>query len=90
MQEHAKRLLEQGPNQLSPVHKTPGWIKFLIQLFGGFAALLWIGAVLCFVSYGLDPIGTENLYLGIVLIVVNVITACFSYYQDAAANKVLN
>lgn len=75
-----------GPNALTPPKQTPEWVKFLKQLFGGFAMLLWIGAVLCFFAYGIrsvreeDP-GKDELYLGIVLTAVVIITGCFSYYQ---------
>ena len=48
----AKSNLERdGPNALTPPPKTPEWIKFLTCLFGGFALLLWLGAVLCFLAY---------------------------------------
>ena len=48
----AKSNLERdGPNALTPPPKTPEWVKFLQCLFGGFALLLWTGAVLCFVAY---------------------------------------
>lgn len=43
-----------GPNQLSPPKTTPKWIKFCANLFGGFAMLLWIGAILCVIAYGID------------------------------------
>ena len=48
--------------------------------------LLWIGAALCFFAYGIrtineDDPGKDELYLGIVLTVVVVITGIFSYYQ---------
>ena len=39
------------------------------HLVGGFATLLWIGAIMCFVAYGIeiktqeDPM-KDNLYLG--------------------------
>ena len=49
-----KRLQEDGPNTLTPPPTTPEWIKFLKQLFGGFQILLWIGAVLCFLAYGIE------------------------------------
>ncbi len=38
-------------NCLTPPPTTPEWIKFLKNLFGGFAMLLWLGAILCFVAY---------------------------------------
>ena len=40
-----------GPNALTPPPTTPEWVKFCKNLFSGFAMLLWIGAILCFVAY---------------------------------------
>ena len=48
--------------------------------------LLWVGAVLCYFAYGIrvarepDP-SEDELYLGIVLTAVVIVTGCFSYYQ---------
>uniref|UniRef100_T1IZN5 Cation-transporting P-type ATPase N-terminal domain-containing protein n=1 Tax=Strigamia maritima TaxID=126957 RepID=T1IZN5_STRMM len=51
----AKQVLERdGPNALSPPKTTPEWVKFCKNLFGGFALLLWIGAVLCFIAYSIQ------------------------------------
>uniref|UniRef100_A0A671RHF9 ATPase Na+/K+ transporting subunit alpha 1a, tandem duplicate 4 n=1 Tax=Sinocyclocheilus anshuiensis TaxID=1608454 RepID=A0A671RHF9_9TELE len=69
----AKEILAcDGPNALTPPPTTPEWIKFCKQLFGGFSTLLWIGAILCFLAYGIqaaseDEPANDNLYLGIVL-----------------------
>lgn len=53
--EQAKELLvRDGPNALTPPKKTPEWVKFSQNLFGGFAMLLWIGAILCFIAYGIQ------------------------------------
>ncbi|KAJ8316053.1 hypothetical protein KUTeg_006232 [Tegillarca granosa] len=88
-------LLRDGPNELTPPPTTPEWIKFAKQMFGGFACLLWIGAVLCFVAYSIqasayeDPPG-DNLYLGIVLSAVVIVTGCFSYYQEAKSSKIMD
>lgn len=49
-----QRLLEDGPNTLTPPPTTAEWVKFLKQLFGGFQILLWIGSGLCFFAYGLQ------------------------------------
>merc|ERR1719348_1313906 len=83
-----------GPNALTPPKTTPEWVKFLKQLFGGFAMLLWIGAVLCFFAYGIRSINEEDpsldeLYLGIVLTAVVVITGIFSYYQEAKSSAIM-
>lgn len=83
-----------GPNALTPPKQTPEWVKFLKQLFGGFAMLLWIGAILCFFAFGIrsvrekDP-AKDELYLGIVLTAVVIITGCFSYYQESKSSKIM-
>lgn len=57
----AKAVLERdGPNALTPPKKTPEWVKFCKQLFGGFALLLWIGAVLCFLAYSIQASTLEE------------------------------
>jgi sodium/potassium-transporting ATPase subunit alpha len=43
-----------GLNALTPPPTTPEWIKFCQNLFGGFALLLWFGAILCFIAYGIQ------------------------------------
>ena len=62
-------LLTFGPNALTPPPTTPEWVKFCRNLFGGFAMLLWIGAILCFIAYSIQASAFEeppddNLYLG--------------------------
>ncbi|KAG8143488.1 hypothetical protein E2320_000710 [Naja naja] len=52
-------LARDGPNALTPPPTTPEWVKFCRQLFGGFSILLWIGAILCFLTYGILA-GTEE------------------------------
>lgn len=89
-----ERLARDGPNALSPPKTTPEWVKFCKNLFGGFALLLWIGAILCFIAYSIQA-GTfeeppdDNLYLGIVLAVVVIVTGCFSYYQEAKSSRIM-
>jgi len=83
-----------GPNALTPPPTTPEWVKFLQALFGGFAMLLWLGAILCFIAYSIQATTMEqppddNLYLGIVLTAVVVITGIFSYYQESKSSKIM-
>ncbi|XP_022668604.1 sodium/potassium-transporting ATPase subunit alpha-like isoform X3 [Varroa jacobsoni] len=93
--QRAREVLERdGPNALTPPKKTPEWVKFCKNLFGGFSLLLWIGAVLCFIAYSIQATTFEeppddNLYLGIVLAVVVIVTGCFSYYQEARSSKIM-
>jgi len=83
-----------GPNALTPPKTTPEWIKFCKCLFSGFAMLLWVGAILCFVAYTIQATNYEeppddNLYLGIVLTTVVVVTGVFSYYQESKSAKIM-
>jgi len=83
-----------GPNSLTPPKTTPEWIKFCRNLFGGFAMLLWVGAILCYIAYSVDCFTLENpaednLYLGIVLMSVVIITGCFQYYQESKSSKIM-
>ncbi|CAH8866449.1 unnamed protein product [Trichobilharzia szidati] len=89
------RLERDGPNALTPPKQTPEWVKFCKTLFGGFSMLLWIGAILCFIAYGIqrssgDDDTKDNLYLGIVLAAVVVITGCFSYYQESKSSRIMD
>jgi magnesium-transporting ATPase (P-type) len=79
---------EFGPNQLTPPEKLPEWLKFLLHLVGGFSLLLWGGAILCFIVYGVNGLA-DNLYLGIVLAVVVTATGIFSYMQEAKADATM-
>ena len=87
-------------------------MKFCKNLFGGFALLLWLGAILCFLAYGIQVCSLgiaichvtgnspffqastyeeppdDNLYLGIVLTAVVVVTGVFSYYQVIITNLI--
>lgn len=90
----ARNLERDGPNALTPPKQTPEWVKFCKQLFGGFAMLLWIGAILCFFAYGIRSIKEEDpamdeLYLGIVLTFVVIVTGIFSYYQESKSSKIM-
>merc|ERR1711953_565984 len=89
-----KGLQEHGPNALTPPPTIPEWVKFCRCLFSGFAMLLWFGAILCFLAYGIQASAYEeppddNLYLGIVLSAVVTVTGIFSYYQEAKSAKIM-
>merc|ERR1712172_163858 len=90
----AKGLVEHGKNELTPPPTTPEWIKFCQCLFSGFAMLLWLGAFLCFLAYGIQASAYEeppddNLYLGVVLSAVVTVTGIFSYYQESKSAKIM-
>ncbi|ETI51141.1 hypothetical protein F442_05509 [Phytophthora nicotianae P10297] len=82
------RLESEGLNRLTPPKQTPEIIKYIRELTGLFSLLLWVGGALCIIIYGLqgDP---NNLYLGIVLFLVVVITGTFSYFQNAKSSNLM-
>ena len=87
-------LEEYGPNALTPPPTTPEWVKFCQNLFSGFACLLWLGAMLCFLAYGIQASAYEeppddNLYLGVVLTAVVTVTGVFSYYQESKSAAIM-
>lgn len=89
-----KRHERDGYNELTPPKTTPEWIKFCRNLFGGFSTLLWIGAILCFLAYGIECVNTDdpvedNLYLGVVLATVVIVTGVFQYYQESKSDKIM-
>jgi len=85
----SKNLEAYGRNVLTPPPETPLLVKFIAHQVGGFSLLLWGGAILCFIVYGLDSSTNDNLYLGIVLAVVVFFTGCFAFYQEYKAEATM-
>ncbi|CAF1243443.1 unnamed protein product, partial [Adineta ricciae] len=89
-------LARDGKNALTPPKTTPEWVKFCKQMFGFFALLLWAGAILCFVAHAITvathhgEAPNDNLWLGVALTIVVVITGCFSYYQEAKSSRIMD
>ncbi|XP_067007033.1 sodium/potassium-transporting ATPase subunit alpha-like [Anabrus simplex] len=92
----AKQNLERdGPNVLTPIKKSATWVRFLKTMFQGFSLLLWAGSLLCFVAYyiqlkTLEVPPNDNLWLGIVLFAVVIITGVFSFYQEHKSSKIMD
>ncbi|XP_046821658.1 sodium/potassium-transporting ATPase subunit alpha-like [Vespa crabro] len=93
-EKEATRLLKKnGPNVLSPPKETPEYIKFLLCMFSGFASLLWICAVLCFllvfISYLMKEERTGIEWLGVIIVVICLISGIFAYIQESKNTKVM-
>jgi sodium/potassium-transporting ATPase subunit alpha len=87
--------MRDGPNCLTPFRQTPEFVRFARNLFGGFSFLLWIGAMLCFIAFGIqkqtyDDAPYDNFWLGVALTVVVFITGCFSYYQNNKQTQIFS
>uniref|UniRef100_A0A8C3HVT2 Sodium/potassium-transporting ATPase subunit alpha n=1 Tax=Chrysemys picta bellii TaxID=8478 RepID=A0A8C3HVT2_CHRPI len=90
----AEILARDGPNALTPPKSTPEIIKFLKQMVGGFSILLWVGALLCWIAFGIQlaqgvASAFDNLYLGVVLALVVILTGIFAYYQEAKSTNIM-
>lgn len=59
-------------------------LKLLLEFTGAFNFMLLGGAVLSFLGYGLqnNTLDRSNLYLGVVLILVVLLTGTMSFYQQ--------
>ncbi|XP_043532739.1 potassium-transporting ATPase alpha chain 2-like isoform X6 [Chiloscyllium plagiosum] len=90
----AEILARDGPNALTPPKQIPEIVKFLKQMIGGFSLLLWVGAILCWLAYVIQTgegnhAAKDNLYLGVVLAGVVILTGCFAYYQEAKSTNIM-
>ena len=56
----AEFLARDGPNGITPPKQRSEIVKFLLELFGGFSALLWIGCLLCLLAYGIQEVNTPG------------------------------
>ena len=52
--EAAARLERHGPNEVEPPPQESQLLMFIRHMLGGFALLLWAGALACFVAYGVQ------------------------------------
>lgn len=69
----------------------PWYCVLLEEMTGFFSLLLWFGSLLCFIGYAiqLDKEDMSNLYLGIVLAVVTLLTGFFSYQQTSKSAEMM-
>ena len=79
-----------GPNSLPEPKKTPKIIKFLGEISSVFSILLWIAAILSFIAYGLDSSDMGNMWLGVVIVIIILLTGLFSYIQNEKSGEVID
>ena len=77
-----EKLKRVGPNALSEKKTLPWFVKLLLCMTGLFNYVLWIGGALGFIAYGIQTskVDKSNMYLGIILMALVVLTGCLSYY----------
>ncbi|TFJ81370.1 hypothetical protein NSK_007331 [Nannochloropsis salina CCMP1776] len=88
-----KRLVENGPNALTPPPVKPWYFHLLAKFLDPFMILLEIVAVLCFILFGTNQGSVDNevnLYIAVVLVFVICLTSVLSFYQEGQSAKVMN
>ncbi|CAG9561242.1 unnamed protein product [Danaus chrysippus] len=91
----ARELLEYyGPNMLTPSAHLKWPLLLFKSMCTGFSVLIWLGAVLCLGAYVIEITAKpnpshDNLYLGCVLIGVDVICGLFSFFQNYKSSKII-
>lgn len=86
----ARRLKTDGPNALRLPKKNPA-LEVLRYLFSGFGGFIWTAALLVFLSWKPigDPPTTANLALAIVLVLVALLSAGFTAFQEYQSSKIM-
>lgn len=87
-------LQKNGPNCLVASHTKSRILVLLGKLFGGYAAVVWVGSILSFVAYILEAsidsdAPYDNVYLGIMLIATIFLTGSFEYYQECVTTAIM-
>jgi len=87
-EEAKRRLLHDGPNQISPRKKDPELVVFFRHLTSFFSLLLLGGAILSSVAEYLRP-GEGSLVIATSLVVVILLNGAFSYWQGHKAEAIM-
>ena len=67
----------------------PEYVKFAKIIFSGFSLILIFGGVASTIGFFLDTEQRTNLYVGIALLVVVILTAMFTYYQERKSSNIM-
>lgn len=87
----ATRLERDGKNAI-PSPPEHMWRKIFWYVFGGFCSVLWIGVIIFFICW--RPLGDPNpqaynLGLAILVLIVILLQACFSAFQDWSTKRTM-
>lgn len=75
---------------LTEKKKDPWYAQLLHEVTSFFSLLVWAGAILCFIAYGIDSSDPSNLYLGIILSVVVILTSLVTFFQNSKSASIMD
>ena len=78
-----------GDNTLTGKKKTPWYVKLFLELVSPFALILWVGAILCFFVYALQPTNISNIYLAIVLVTIILVSGFAAFIQNYKSEAIM-
>jgi sodium/potassium-transporting ATPase subunit alpha len=84
-----ERWKKHGPNSITPAATVPEWKKFGREFSGVFSIMLELAGLGCFANYALQN-APENLFLGIALWLVVIISGSMNYHQTRKSSRVMN
>ncbi|OJJ42921.1 hypothetical protein ASPZODRAFT_1238891 [Penicilliopsis zonata CBS 506.65] len=87
----ASRLQRDGKNTIA--HHRENYLKKILgYVFGGFCSVLWVGVIIFFLCYKplSNPPSITNLAMAVLVIIVIILQASFSAFQDWSTKKVMN
>jgi sodium/potassium-transporting ATPase subunit alpha len=87
-EEASARLKQFGYNEIKEAHKTSLFFRFIQQFTHFLAIILWVAAILAFISDWLNP-GEGMRNLGFAIIGVILLNAVFSFIQEYKAEKAI-
>lgn len=87
----ANRLARDGKNVIAR-HSENYWKKIFFYVFGGFCSVLWVGVIIFFICWKplSNPPSPTNLAMAILVIIVILLQASFSAFQDWSTKRVMN
>ena len=80
-----------GPNALTEKKQLPWFVKLLLCMTGLFNYVIWVGCILSFVAFGIqtDKSDKSNMYLGIILAGLVVLTGSMTYYMSSKSENLM-
>ena len=88
-------LKQNGPNKVPEPKKPNGCVLFLRTQRDFFAILLWVAAIVSIISFLVQKYvqhheEMHNVYLGIALILINIMSGLITYFQEAKTTSIMN